>query len=170
MTGSEDLSIPSVQMHCTWHGWPAPPAQCGAPGASPNPRGCPPIRTIFQSSPDALVNNKLLGNLQREQEMLKPGRERRSLHLPSLERPCPWGTDGGVSVRGWPAPAQAPKDPPQPSAHMLCTFLVWGQEGKAGTGLWNNCPLGSGWPACPSPVPARGAEGQTALDGRGPGL
>lgn len=29
----------------------------------PKPRGCPPIRTIFQSSPDALVNNKLLGNL-----------------------------------------------------------------------------------------------------------
>ena len=28
-----------------------------------NPRACPPILTIFQSPPDALVNNKLLGNL-----------------------------------------------------------------------------------------------------------
>lgn len=30
---------------------------------SPNPKGCPPIRTIFQSSPEALVKRTLLGNL-----------------------------------------------------------------------------------------------------------
>lgn len=31
---------------------------------SPNPKGCPPIRTIFQSSPEALVKRTLLGNLE----------------------------------------------------------------------------------------------------------
>lgn len=41
---------------------------CGTVGklgtwVSPKPRGCPPIRTIFHSSPDALVNSRLLGNL-----------------------------------------------------------------------------------------------------------
>lgn len=31
---------------------------------SPNPKGCPPIRTIFQSSPEALVKSTLFGNLE----------------------------------------------------------------------------------------------------------
>lgn len=31
MTGSEDLSIPSVQMHCTWHGWPCSPCPVWGP-------------------------------------------------------------------------------------------------------------------------------------------
>lgn len=30
---------------------------------SPNPRGCPPMRTILQSSPEELVSRRSLGNL-----------------------------------------------------------------------------------------------------------
>lgn len=33
---------------------------------SPNPSGCPPMRTIFHSSPEALVKSTLFGNLQRK--------------------------------------------------------------------------------------------------------
>lgn len=33
---------------------------------SPNPKGCPPIRTIFQSSPEALVKRTLFGNLEQD--------------------------------------------------------------------------------------------------------
>lgn len=32
--------------------------------SSPNPSGCPPMRTIFHSSPEALVKSTLFGNLQ----------------------------------------------------------------------------------------------------------
>lgn len=35
---------------------------------SPNPKGCPPIRTIFQSSPEALVKSTLFGNLEEEKK------------------------------------------------------------------------------------------------------
>lgn len=67
--GCGDLSLPIYTggTDARHSAMPAP-----APQGSPNPRGCPPIRTIFQSSPDALVNNKLLGNLERERVMLIP--------------------------------------------------------------------------------------------------
>lgn len=35
---------------------------------SPNPKGWPPMRTIFQSSPEALVKRTLLGNLRKREK------------------------------------------------------------------------------------------------------
>ena len=106
------------------------------PRGSPNPRGCPPIRTIFQSSPDALVNNRLLGNLKRERETSTPDAEcsPRQLSLEcslSLGHLCWTGTQG-------------PPGPSKPSVYTLRTFhppgVGVGQVGKAGIGLWEQLP------------------------------
>lgn len=86
---------------------PHPLPQCRTPWDSPNPRGCPPIRTIFQSSPDALVNNKLLGNLKRERKNLSVNGQ----HSPCHRRGLSLGT---------------PRTPPEPLIHSLCTLLIWG--------------------------------------------
>lgn len=45
----------------------------------PNPKGCPPMRTIFQSSPEALVKRTLFGNLTRNGELVNPNRQQKNI-------------------------------------------------------------------------------------------
>ena len=112
------------------------------PRGSPNPRGCPPIRTIFQSSPDALVNNRLLGNLKRERETSTLDAEcsPRQLSLEcslSLGHLCWTGTQG-------------PPGPSKPSVHTLRTFPPPGVGGwGAGRQSWD-WALGTTAPFAPA--------------------